>query len=248
MTRALFVTGTDTGVGKTTVAAGILAALARRGVRVAALKPAETGCARGSDGSLVPADGLLLKKAARLDEVPLDAIVPFRYSVPVAPAVAARIERTPFVLKDALVARAALVQRAPRLLLVEGAGGLLVPFSDELLAADVALALAPTVLVVARASLGTINHTLLTVEAARRRGLDVAGVVLNRVVAERGPDEEHNAAEISRLSGVRVLGTVAHLAAHELAEPHALADAVEAAFDPALLLEDPFPSAQPSPR
>jgi len=232
--RALFVTGTDTGAGKTTVAAGILAALRRRGLAVAALKPAETGCPAGAE----PPDGALLRAAAGLERVPLDLVVPQRYAAPVAPAVAARAEHAPFSVDKTLAARAALVARAPglRLLLVEGAGGLLVPYGPGLCAADLAARLALPLLVVARAALGTINHTLLTVNEARRRGLAVAGVILSRVVAERGPDEEENAAEIARLGQVRVLGTVAHLPPAARRDPAALADAVERAFDPTALL------------
>src|SRR5262249_34231968 len=147
--KAYFVTGTDTGVGKTFVSAGILHSLRRRGVRVAALKPAETGC------DPEPADGALLARAAGA------CPVPFTYRLPVAPAVAARVEGNPFTLAPV---RAAFDALDADFCLVEGAGGLLVPFADDLLAADVAAALALPVLVVARASLGTINHTVLTVE------------------------------------------------------------------------------------
>jgi dethiobiotin synthetase len=232
-----FVTGTDTGVGKTTIAAGILAALRRRGVSVAALKPAESGCPRVG-GDLLPEDGALLRRAAGLDEIPLDVIVPHCLSTPVAPGVAARQEEQPFDWSRVLAARARLLERRPRLLLVEGAGGILVPYADDLLAADIAGRLELPLLIVARASLGTINHTLLTIAEARRRSLAVAGVILNRVTAEAGPDEATNAAEIERWSGVRVLGTVAHLPLAARRDPAALADAIESALDPSRLCSD----------
>jgi dethiobiotin synthetase len=233
-TAGYFVTGTDTGVGKTTVSAGILAALHRRGFTVAALKPAESGCEpRGGD--LVPADGTLLRVAAGLDDLPIERIVPHRLASAVAPGVAARLEGIPFSWPRVVEARAALVARKPRLLLVEGAGGLLVPYADDLVGADLAARLELPLLIVARASLGTINHTLLTVFEARRRGLTVAGVILNRVVSELGPDEASNAAEIERLGGIRVLGTVPHLPPSARCDPAALAAAVESAFDPELL-------------
>jgi dethiobiotin synthetase len=229
-----FVTGTDTGVGKTTVAAGILAALRRRGVSVAALKPAESGCP-SVDGELQPEDGVLLRSAAGLDDLSLDVVVPHRLVQPVAPAIAARMDSVSFDWGRVLAARVRLFERRPALLLVEGAGGLLVPYDDNLLAADLAARLCAPLLIVARASLGTINHTLLTIFEARRRGLAVAGVILNRVVAEAGPDEPTNAAEIERLGDVRVLGTVPHLALAHRRDPDALADAVESAFDPSTL-------------
>ncbi len=229
-----FVTGTDTGVGKTTVSAGILAALRRRGMQVAALKPAESGCPR-VDGRLVPDDGVLLRAAAGLDDVDLDVIVPHRLATPVAPGVAARREGVPFEWARVASAHARLLERRPAVFLIEGAGGLLVPYADDLLAADLVARLEVPLLVVARASLGAINHTLLTVFEARRRGLTVAGVILNHVTADVGPDDESNAAEIKRLGGVRVLGSVAHVPDGARRNPASLAAAVERAFDPTLL-------------
>jgi dethiobiotin synthetase len=226
---AYFVTGTDTGVGKTTVSAGILAALRDRAIRVAALKPAETGCVSGA-----AQDAQLLRAACGWgDEVPLAAIAPHRYATPVAPAVAARLEHHPFSMERVSAAFASL---EARLILVEGAGGLLVPFGDGLFAADVAARLDLPLLIVARASLGTINHTLLTIFEARRRGLKVAGVILNRVLADKAPDEDDNPAEVARLGDVRVLGTVPHIPSAARGNLAALADAVSRAFDPACLL------------
>jgi dethiobiotin synthetase len=120
--------------------------------------------------------------------------------------------------------------------LVEGAGGLLVPYADDLLAADVARALDLPLLIVARASLGTINHTLLTISEARHRNLRVRGVILSRVVPERGPDELDNAAEIERLGKVAVLGTIPHLGESVRRRPDVLATALARAFDPTVLL------------
>jgi dethiobiotin synthetase len=231
MSASYFVTGTDTGVGKTTVAAGILAALRRRGHSVRALKPAETGCVHRDDGNLLAADAILLGEAAGAP-----APVPFRYTTPAAPAVAARIEGVPFDIARVEDIYVHMAGRGADLILVEGAGGLLVPYTETLLAADLAKRLALPLLVVARASLGTINHTLLTIAEARRRDLRIAGVILNRVIAEEGPDEKTNASEIERLGQVRVIGTVEHIAEAFRRDVRALGDAVEAAFDPASLL------------
>ncbi len=217
--RAYFVTGTDTGVGKTFVSAGILASLRRRGVSTAALKPVETGC----DDE--PEDAALLRAAAGHAEVP------HTYRMPAAPAVAARLEGRPVSLARIRAAFASLVAD---FCLVEGAGGLLVPYTDDLLAADVVASLGLPLLVVARASLGTINHTLLTLAEAHRRGLPIAGVILNRVVAAAGADEPYNIGEIERHGRVRVLGTVPHVA--DARDPTALADAVDRAFDPMSLV------------
>lgn len=229
-----FVTGTDTGCGKTTVAAALLAALHRRGHRVAALKPIETGCADGPDGELIPADGLLLREACGDPPLPLDVVVPQRKRAPVAPAVAARSEPPAFSLARTRDALAHLTSLSPALLLVEGAGGLLVPYAEDLLAADVAAALELPLLLVARASLGTINHTLLTLSEARRRNLPVAGVILSHVAPYPTPDDASNASEIERLGQVRVLGTLPHV---EPRTPAALATALESALDPTRLLD-----------
>ena len=198
-----FVTGTDTGVGKTFVATALLVAARARGMTTAALKPAETGCDRDAAGELVPADGLRLRAAAGADALPIERVVPHRYATPVAPALAARLEGQPFSLERTLAA-AAFFSGAD-LLVVEGAGGLLVPFSDEHLAADVAAALAAPLLIVARATLGTINHALLTVFEARRRGLAISAVVLNPLPTDDDPSLPYNAAEIARIGQVRVL-------------------------------------------
>jgi dethiobiotin synthetase len=231
-----FVTGTDTGVGKTFVSAGILAALRRRGVPVAALKPAESGCARGADGNLIPEDGMRLRAAAGLVDVPVEIVVPHRYAMPAAPAVAGRAENVTFSLPRVEKCRATLLARGTQLLLVEGAGGLLVPYQDDLLAADLVAHLALPLLIVARAGLGTINHTLLTLNEARRRNLTVVGVILNRVEEDWSPSEDSNASEIARLGDVAVLGTVPHLPREAHDDPGAVADAVEGAVDVAALV------------
>jgi len=209
--RSYFVTGTDTGVGKTFVAVCLLREARARGMRTAALKPAETGCARdATTGALLPADGLLLRAAAGREELPIEIIVPHRYLAPVAPAVAARHEGRPFSIDRVLAARQEL--GAVDFLVIEGAGGLLVPFGDNLLAADVARHMSAPVLIVARAGLGTINHSLLTVFEARRRGLVVAAVILNQrgdadaADAAEDPSVADNAEEIRRHGDVVVLG------------------------------------------
>ncbi|MBI4509646.1 MAG: dethiobiotin synthase [Deltaproteobacteria bacterium] len=222
---SLFVTGTDTGVGKTTISASLLASWRAREKRVAALKPVETGCYRNECGELFPADGFLLREACGLSELPLDAIVPYRFIAPVAPSVAARMVNSRVELPRILEAAENLAQRCPDMLLIEGAGGLLVPYSEDLLGVDIARALDASLLIVARASLGTINHTLLTIREARRQGLKIAGVVLNQVHPETGPDHSTNAQEIERIGEVPVIGTVPYLRDPMRASPNLLAKA-----------------------
>jgi dethiobiotin synthetase len=211
--KAVFVTGTDTGVGKTVVSCALVAAFVRRGLRVAPMKPCETG-----DG-----DDALRLIAASGHAWPLTDVSPFRFSLPASPAVAARAEGASVSLEPIRQAYARLTRDAD-LALVEGAGGLLVPLDEQRLMADLARALELSVLIVARPSLGTVNHTLLTIEAARRRGLRVAGIVFSRTSDTAGPDEPTNPDAIARHGEVDILGTMPLL---DRFDPGSLADAAE---------------------
>jgi dethiobiotin synthetase len=149
------------------VTAALALALKRRGVDVGVVKPVESG---GGDAEA-------LKEWAELDE-PLDEIAPFRFAEPVAPLVSARAEGRALTL-DQVHARVNELAARHELMLVEGAGGVLVPAGEGWTILDLAAALGFPVLVVARPGLGTVNHSLLTVDAVRRAGLEVVGVVLN---------------------------------------------------------------------
>jgi dethiobiotin synthetase len=210
---AFFVTGTDTGIGKTLVSCALLAAARARGLAVGALKPIETGCP-GPPGALAPADAIALHRAAGgLSTTGAPPTSVYRFAAPLAPSVAAEREGAIIDFAPILGAADRLRERAPDLLLVEGAGGLLVPITDALDMADLAAALALPLLVVARDGLGTINHTLLTLAVAGARGLSVAGVVLNgSTPGTSGEDAARNAVEIERRGKVRVLGRLPHLA------------------------------------
>ena len=234
--RGYFVVGTDGGCGKTTVAAAILTALRLDGRRVAAMKPVETGCELGPDGILVARDGLLLREACGEPFLPLDLVAPRRYQQPIAPALAARHEGRSFSLDTTRAALARLLATDPDLVLIEGIGGLLVPYAEDLLTADVARALTLPLLIVGRASQGTLNHTLLTIAEARHRNLPVKGVILSRLIANRSPEEADNAAEIERLGRVPVLGTLPHLGETLRRRPDVLTSALRRAFDPTVLL------------
>jgi dethiobiotin synthetase len=199
--RGLFVTGTDTGVGKTAIACGVVAGWRARGRDVGAMKPAQSGHVPGE-----PSDADRLRAAAGSGD-PLELVCPYSLRAPLAPAVAAREEEIAISFARILAAARALAARHDALV-VEGAGGLLVPLTDDETYADLALALAFPVLVVARAGLGTVNHTALTVEALRARGLSVAGIVLNRASAGFDPSEPHNAREIERLTGIAPLASL----------------------------------------
>jgi dethiobiotin synthetase len=206
--RILLVTGTDTGVGKTYVSCGLLRAAREAGLRVAARKPAETGCAPGADGERVGADAVALHAAAGAAE-PLDAVCPIRLSDPLAPAVAARraaVTIDPEAIVESCLRRAAEVD----LLLVAGAGGLLVPLAGRSSYADLARDLGARLVVVVGARLGAINHALLTLEVAARRGIAVVGYVVNHVSVTRDLATDTLAATLRELTDVPLLAEIAH--------------------------------------
>jgi dethiobiotin synthetase len=207
--RGLFITGTDTGVGKTEVTCALVANARAAGVDAVAMKPAQSGVTPGE-----PTDAERLHEASGRAE-PLEVLCPYSFAAPLAPAVAARLEgRT--ISFGAIVDRVrALADRHARVL-VEGAGGLIVPLSDAHTYADLAVALGLPVLVVARAGLGTVNHTALTVEALAARGLVLAGIVLNRVCDTDDASVPYNVAEIARVTGREPLASLPY--ARDIAE------------------------------
>lgn len=203
--RGAFVTGTDTGVGKTVVTAALALALRRQGVDVGVVKPVQTGARAGDPAS----DAMLLKEWVGLDEG-ADALCPFSFPQPLAPLVAARLEGRALAL-DEVAERTRALARGREACLVEGVGGLLVPVGPEWTVADLAHELGLPLLVVARAGLGTVNHTLLTVREARRAGLGVLGVVLNEsqpLLPEADPSLATNAEVIEALGGGPILAHV----------------------------------------
>ena len=206
MKRGFFITGTDTGVGKTVVAAALAIVLRESGRDVGVFKPVASGCVRRREG-LVSEDAEFLAKAAEAPET-LEEISPVRFEEPLAPTVAAARAGVETDLEPMWEAWRRL-RDAHEILLVEGIGGILCPVTPAMSVADLAKEFHLPLLVVARSTLGTINHTALTIEAARARGLAVAGVVINRYSHE-SPDlaEMTSPDEIQRVTGVQVLGLV----------------------------------------
>ena len=206
MIKGIFITGTDTGVGKTFVASGIACALRARGIDVGVMKPFETGC-RSRDGKLIPADAMTLMRSAEAAD-PLDLVNPYRFRAPLAPMVAAQQEGRTIETRKVKKAFRALT-KMHEFLIVEGAGGIMVPLTSRTSYLDLAAELRLPVLIIARPGLGTINHTLLTIMALRARRVPIAGTVFNHSTDGRqGPAERTNPAVIEHLSGVPVLGQV----------------------------------------
>lgn len=207
--RGVFVTGTDTEVGKSVVAASICAALAARGERVAAFKPVVTGL--DDEPGEFGRDHELLAFAASAGQEP-DDVAPHRFGPPVSPHLAAELAGTSIEPPELLAAA-----RAHELVVCEGVGGLLVPITPGYLVRDLAVDLGLPVVIAARPGLGTINHTLMTLEAARAGGLRVAAVVMTPWPDEPTAMERSNRATVERMGDVRVHG-LPHTTRERLAE------------------------------
>jgi dethiobiotin synthetase len=192
-----FVTGTGTGVGKTVVAAAIAHTLASEGLKVNVFKPAVTGLEEPGE-----ADHELLRRASGSSQSD-EQIAPYRYQPPVSPHLGAALAGEE-IDPERLRAAAATAARSAEALICEGVGGLLVPLAPDYLVRDLAADLGQPLVVVASPGLGTINHTLLTVEAARAKGLEVAAVVLTPWPAEPGEIESSNRETIATLAGTEV--------------------------------------------
>lgn len=189
--RRVFVTGTDTGVGKTWVACWLAKKLIKAGLRVGAYKPVCSGATMTPAG---PVWDDIERLYAALDRAfPREWICPQKFAAPLAPPHAARLERR-FVDQALLTQGAELWEGHVDVLLVEGAGGWLSPIADGMTNADVALALGARVVIVAANRLGVINQVRLTVESVRRMTPKIAGVVLNAIPVDDGKVAEDQAA------------------------------------------------------
>ena len=196
-TPGLFVTGTGTEVGKTVVAAVLAHTLAAEGKRVAVFKPAVTGLEEEGE-----TDQALLRRASGSSQSD-EEIAPYRYEPPASPHLAAALageEIDPERLRQAAQAAATGADA----IVCEGVGGLLVPLSPTYLVRDLAVDLGYPLVIVASPGLGTINHTLLTLESARATGLEIAAVVLNPWPEQPSEIERNNRETIASLGGVRV--------------------------------------------
>jgi dethiobiotin synthetase len=221
MAKGFFITGTDTGVGKTVIAGALILIMRHLGFRVCGMKPIETGCMRtGSlerraeskikDTLLMPADGMFLKEIADTDNS-IDLITPVRFENPLAPFPASEIEGIPVDVGKIKEVYAKLSKKYDAVV-VEGIGGLLVPLRRDYFVLDLARYFGLPVIIVSRPGLGTINHTMLTVHYGMKEGLAIAGIVIN---FSRPPEktlaEETNPEVIRQISPVPILGIFPHL-------------------------------------
>lgn len=213
MPEHYFITGTDTDAGKTLVSAAVLSRLLSNGVDAMPMKPVQTGCPRRADGTLGNLD---LDTCFRLTGLAPDAaegelIAPYRFEPACSPHLAAE-QAGETIEFDRILSAAEELMRRRETVLVEGAGGILVPINRRQTMLDLMVALQLPIILASRPGLGTINHTLLSIRELRRAGLEVRGVVFCETrPAERNRIESDNWKTIEEWGGVHVLGRVPHL-------------------------------------
>ncbi len=212
--QSVFITGTDTGVGKTIVSAALLAAARHAGVAALPMKPVQTGCTL-RDGARVAPDLEICLQAAGLDPEPStrELMAPYCFTTPCSPHLAAEEEGESISIERIVHGFHALIKATHPAVIVEGAGGVRVPIHATASMIDLMVALALPVLLVARPTLGTINHTLLSIEAIRSAGLDLLGVVfVSTAPSESELIERDNVSTIARLGCTEILGHVPYMA------------------------------------
>lgn len=208
MAKGIFVVGTDTGVGKTVVSAGLALALRERGIRVGVMKPVATGCT-GISSRLISQDAVFLFEAAENEFAPLTN--PVRFRNPVAPSVAEVYEQLKVDVRSIIAAFKKLSEYYDYVI-VEGIGGLMVPIQKRYYVANLVRDFKLPILIVSSIGLGAINHTLLTVDSAVIRGLAIKGIIFNRSpLVNFSLAELTNPKVIHELTGLPILGSLPEL-------------------------------------
>lgn len=204
MNKGVFITGTDTGVGKTVVSAGLAGAIKAKGIDVGIMKPVASG-ATWHDGKLVSNDVRFLVNAAKSND-DLDVICPVCIEPPLAPLSATLLYNIEIKIEKIHDAYIKLCKKHD-FVIVEGVGGILAPITDNYLVSDMIKAFGMSAVIVSRPGLGTINHSLLTINEAKRNGLEIKGFIINGMDEKHsGSAEKSNPEVIARLSGVPLLG------------------------------------------
>ncbi|WP_455197981.1 dethiobiotin synthase [Kaarinaea lacus] len=178
MATGIFITGTDTGIGKTTIALGLMAALQKRGLKVAVMKPVSAGCVLTDEG-LRNEDALLLMKQASV-ELPYEVVNPFAFEPPIAPHIAAS-EAGIHIDIEQIKENYSQIEKNSDVVIIEGAGGWLVPINESETMADVAIKLSANIVTVVGIRLGCLNHALLTSRSIVTSGLKHCGWIANHI-------------------------------------------------------------------
>ena len=221
MQKGFFITGTDTGVGKTIITAALIKAIKHLGLKACAMKPIETGCLKSKvkvqslnfkdkDEVLLPSDGIFLKEIAGMDDS-IDFIVPIRFKNPLAPLPASEREGI-YVDFEKIKKAYRYLSKKYDAVVVEGIGGLFVPITRDYFVLDLAKDFGLPLIVVSRPGLGTINHTMLTINYAIKEGLHVAGIIINYSHRSKGTlAEDTNPEVIKQISPIPIIGIFPYL-------------------------------------
>lgn len=220
MNKGYFITGTDTGVGKTVVTALLACTLLRQGLRVGVMKPVETGCPHVGD-DLAPQDSLFLRQISGCT-APQALVTPYTFSESLAPAIAAEHAGVSIDIQHIQQCYVQLMATHD-IVLVEGAGGLLVPLTTQLTMQDIAIELDLPILIVSCNKLGTINHTALSVTIARQFS-QVLGIILNHIHPIGDLATQTNADALQRWGKAPLLGQVPHMPIVSAESLHSLAE------------------------
>jgi dethiobiotin synthetase len=207
--KGFFIAGTDTGVGKTIIAGTLIKTLCFLGLKTAGMKPVESGCIR-ENGVLIPSDGMFLKQMAQMQE-PVTELTPCCFESPLAPFPASELENT-FVSVTKIRRAYFSLHTNYTAVIVEGLGGLMVPLKQDYFVVDLARDIGLPLIVVAKPGLGSINHTMLTVNYALKEGLNVAGIIINYShPPENSLAEETNPKVLKQICPVPLIGIFPYL-------------------------------------
>ena len=226
--KAIFVTGSDTGVGKTIVTAAIASNYCRAGRKVGVMKPIQTGTIVSG-----PTDVEFVQEL--IDDGTLYSSCPYSYPDPVAPLVASMLAGERIDVNRIKKSYSDLADKCDNVI-VEGAGGILVPILENYFMSDLALDLDIPILIVTRPNIGTLNHTLLTLEFAKKRGLEVLGIVISNYPWDPGIPEQTNPELLLSMTGVNILGVLPHSSSIsvEKGEPGNLLELAQTGLSPEL--------------
>lgn len=216
--KPLFITGIDTGIGKSIVAACLCRAFADTGYDVFPFKPVQSGCAN-KNNDLNKNDALLLKTAARSSEN-IDKINPYSFSLPVSPHFAAKLEGSSIDKNH--IFKKIEKRRQSQMVIIEGAGGAASPITSSMLNSDLAVYLEAAVIVVTSPKLGTINHTLLTLEHLHSKGITVAGLIMNLFPPTPTAAQMESLNFVSKRTGTLILGYIPFIEGLDLNKKKAL--------------------------
>jgi dethiobiotin synthetase len=207
--KIFFITGIDTNIGKTLVSLLLLLAFKQRGLKAGYMKPVETGVKINKDGSKNYLDGGYIKKYGGLSEEP-DIITPYTFRPPLSPYAALKQEGGDLRIKEILFKFYDL-NKAYDYMLVEGAGGMLVPLKKKHFMIDIAKYLDAGIILVTKAGLGMINQTLLNIEYAKSRGIGISGIIINNVLNENDESVTSNKEILGEFTDVQIIGDIPYL-------------------------------------